>query len=88
MSQAGEITYTNTHHIRSREGKVEFGSKSDMEYAKGKQDGTELDGRKIKLTEEKKHSRSKSRSREKSRRGPGPGRDQMKEDQEEIIILD
>ena len=36
MRQAGEITYTNTHHIRSGEGKVEFGSKSDMEYAKGK----------------------------------------------------
>jgi len=69
MRQAGEITYTNTHHIRSGEGIVEFGSKSDMEYALDKLDGTELDGRKIKLTEENKHSRSRSRSREKSRRG-------------------
>ena len=87
MRQAGEITYTNTHHMRNGEGIVEFGSKSDMEYALGKLDGTELDGRKIKLTEENKYSRSKSRS-EKSRRGPGPGRDQIIEaDQEEIIII-
>ena len=69
MRQAGEITYTNTHHIRSGEGIVEFGSESDMENALNKLDGTELDGRKIKLTEENKHSRSRSGSRERSRRG-------------------
>ena len=61
---------------------MEFGSKSDM-------DGTELDGMKIKLTEENKHSRSRSRSCEKSRRCPGQGRDQMMEaEQEDIIIID
>lgn len=72
MRQAGEIMYTNTHHIRSGEGIVEFGSKSDMEWAVDKLDGTELDGRKIKLIEEegrRSRSRSKSRSRSRSRRG-------------------
>ena len=87
MRQAGEITYTNTHHIRSGEGIVEFGSESDMENALNKLDGTELDGRKIKLTEENKHFPSRSSSREKSRYGPG--QDQMIEtDQEEIIVID
>jgi len=47
MRQAGEIMYTNTHHMRSGEGVVEFGSRSDMEWALDKLDGTELDGRKI-----------------------------------------
>lgn len=60
MRQAGEIMYTNTHHIRSGEGIVEFGSKSDMEWAIDKLDGTELDGRKIKLIEEE-GRRSRSR---------------------------
>ena len=60
MRQAGEIMYTNTHHIRSGEGIVEFGSKSDMEWAMDKLDGTELDGRKIKLIEEE-GRRSRSR---------------------------
>ena len=61
MRQAGEIMYTNTHHMRSGEGVVEFGSRSDMEWALDKLDGTELDGRKIKLIEESKRSRSRSR---------------------------
>lgn len=63
MRKAGEITYTNTHNIRSGEGIVEFGSRSAMEYAIDKLDDTELDGRKIRLTEENKKSRSRSRSR-------------------------
>jgi len=68
MRQAGEIMYTNTHHIRSGEGIVEFGARSDMEYALDKLDGSELDGRRIKLFEENdKKSTSRSRSREKSR---------------------
>ena len=45
MRQAGEVTFTNTHHIRSGEGIVEFGSKGDMEYALDKLDGAELSGR-------------------------------------------
>ena len=45
----------------------EFGSTSDMEYALDKLDGTELDGCKIKLTEENKRSRSRSRGGDRSR---------------------
>jgi len=64
MRQAGEVMYTNTHNIRSGEGLVEFGTKSDMEWALDKLDNTELDGRKIRLIEdERKKSRSRSRSR-------------------------
>jgi len=70
MRQAGEITYTNTHHIRSGEGIVEFGSRGDMEYALDKLDGAELDGRRIKLFEENKNqSRSRDRSRSRGRSG-------------------
>merc|ERR1712062_473635 len=69
MRQAGEIMYTNTHNIRSGEGLVEFGSRSDMEWALDKLDNTELDGRKIRLIEDCKKSRSRSRSRSRSPRG-------------------
>ena len=62
MRQAGEIMYTNTHHQRSGEGIVEFGQRSDMEWAMDKLDGTELDGRKIRLIDDSK-GREKSRSR-------------------------
>ena len=72
MRQAGEVTFTNTHHIRSGEGVVEFGSKGDMEYAVDKLDGAELGGRRIKLIEENKGAsggggRGRSRSRSRSR---------------------
>lgn len=70
MRQAGEITYTNTHHIRSGEGVVEFGSRGDMEWALDKLDDNELDGRRIRLIEENKgrsRSRSGGRSRSRSR---------------------
>ena len=79
MRQAGEVMYTNTHNIRSGEGLVEFGSKSDMEWALDKLDNTELDGRKIRLIEEeRKKSRSRSRSRSRSTRG-GRDRDDSRE---------
>jgi len=77
MRKAGEITYTNTHHIRSGEGVVEFGSRSDMHYALDKLDGTELDGRRIKLVEEGRgrgRSRDKSRSRSRSSRSDSRSR--------------
>jgi len=86
MRQAGEIMYTNTHNIRSGEGMVEFGAKSDMEYALDKLDGTELNGRKIRLIDDSKErgrsrscSRSKSRSRSGGRRGGRDRRDHSKE---------
>merc|ERR1711902_198797 len=78
MRQAGEIMYTNTHHIRSGEGIVEFGSRSDMEWALDKLDNTELDGRKIRLIEDAKKS-SRSRSRSRGGRG-GRDRDHSKEE--------
>jgi len=74
---AGEITYTNAHKPRQGEGIVEFGDRRGLEYAMDKLDNTELDGRRIKLIEEKRGggggsrgrsaSRSKSRSRSRSR---------------------
>merc|ERR1712226_1838673 len=71
---AGEITYTNAHKPRQGEGIVEFGDKRGLEYAMDKLDNTELDGRRIKLIEEKPRggrgrdeSRSKSRSRSRSK---------------------
>ena len=65
--QCGEITYTNAHHQRPGEGIVEFGSRSDMEYALDKLDGEDLDGKRLRLIEEK-SNRSRSRSRSRSRR--------------------
>jgi len=73
MRQAGEVTYTNTHHQRSGEGIVEFGSRGDMEYALDKLDGSEISGRRIRLYEENK-GRAKSRSRSRSRSSPRRGR--------------
>ena len=68
MRQCGEITYTNAHHQRPGEGIVEFGSKDDMDYALDKLDDAELDGKRIRLIEEKRRSPSRSRSRSRRRR--------------------
>jgi len=65
--QCGEITYTNAHHQKPGEGIVEFGSRGDMEYALDKLDDKELDGKRLRLIEEK-GNRSRSRSRSRSRR--------------------
>ena len=68
MRQAGEVTYADAHKTRKNEGTVEFGSYEDMQRAIEKLDGTELNGRKIKLVESKRRrSRSFSRSRSRSR---------------------
>ncbi|EEB14282.1 arginine/serine-rich splicing factor, putative [Pediculus humanus corporis] len=74
MRQAGEVTYADAHKNRRNEGIVEFSSSSDLKAAIDKLDGTELNGRKIRLIEDKSrrrrsrsssgsHSRSRSRSR-------------------------
>ncbi len=68
MRQCGEITYTNAHHQRPGEGIVEFGSRDDMDYALDKLDDAELDGKRIRLIEEKRRSPSRSRSRSRRRR--------------------
>ena len=67
MRQAGEVTYADAHKNRRNEGCVEFGNYDDMKTAIDKLDGTELNGRKIKLIEQSKRRRSRSYSRSRSR---------------------
>ncbi|KAJ1123966.1 hypothetical protein NDU88_002433 [Pleurodeles waltl] len=73
MRQAGEVTYADAHKERTNEGVIEFRSHSDMKRALEKLDGTEINGRKIRLIENKprrrrSYSGSRSRSRSRSRR--------------------
>ncbi|KAL1132157.1 hypothetical protein AAG570_010114 [Ranatra chinensis] len=74
MRQAGEVTYADAHKERRNEGVVEFASHSDMKNALDKLDDTELNGRRIRLVEDRSRSRrsrsssSRSRSRSRSRR--------------------
>jgi len=72
--QCGEITYTNAHNQRPGEGVVEFGKKDDLEYALDKLDNEEIDGKRIRLVEEKRRSGSRSRSRSRGRRSPSRSR--------------
>lgn len=70
MRQAGEVTYADTHKGRRNEGVIEFRLYSDMKRALEKLDGTEVNGRKIRLIEDRpgaKRRRSYSRSRSRSR---------------------
>ncbi|XP_054465925.1 serine/arginine-rich splicing factor 6-like isoform X2 [Anoplopoma fimbria] len=71
MRQAGEVTYADAHKERTNEGVIEFRSHSDMKRAIDKLDGTDINGRKIRLVEDqprKRRSYSGSRSRSRSRR--------------------
>jgi len=61
--KAGDVTYTSAHKIRECEGLVEFADKEGMRYALDKLDGEELDGKKIRLLEEKRGGGRRSRSR-------------------------
>jgi len=67
MRKAGEITYTTVNRGESGEGLVEFADRESMDYALKELDDTKLDGKRIRLVEEKKNS-SRSRSRS-NRRG-------------------
>uniref|UniRef100_A0A3Q0RY63 Serine/arginine-rich splicing factor 5 n=1 Tax=Amphilophus citrinellus TaxID=61819 RepID=A0A3Q0RY63_AMPCI len=70
MRKAGEVTFVDAHRPNKNEGVVEFASRSDMKNAISKLDGTELNGRKLKIFEDsrnKSRSRSRSYSRSKSR---------------------
>ncbi|XP_045503892.1 serine-arginine protein 55 isoform X3 [Colias croceus] len=76
MRQAGEVTYADAHKQHRNEGVVEFATHSDMRAAIEKLDGTELNGRRIRLVEDRRSSRrrsrsssSRSRSRSRPRRG-------------------
>ncbi|XP_024083744.1 serine-arginine protein 55 isoform X2 [Cimex lectularius] len=74
MRQAGEVTYADAHKDRRNEGVVEFATLSDMKNALDKLDDTDLNGRRIKLVEDRRRTRrsrsssSRSRSRSRSRR--------------------
>lgn len=64
------MTYADTHKGRKNEGVIEFRQYSDMKRALEKLDGTEVNGRKIRLIEDRpgaKRRRSYSRSRSRSR---------------------
>ncbi|BFZ11918.1 hypothetical protein BsWGS_14956 [Bradybaena similaris] len=65
MRKAGEVTYADAHKKHKNEGVIEFASSSDMRNAIEKLDGTEINGRKIRLVEDKPRRRSRSRSRSK-----------------------
>ncbi|BFZ07421.1 hypothetical protein BsWGS_10460 [Bradybaena similaris] len=67
MRQAGEVTYADAHKKHRNEGVIEFATSSDLRNAIEKLDGTEINGRKIRLIEEKR-KRSRTRSRSRSRR--------------------
>uniref|UniRef100_A0A667XEN3 Serine and arginine rich splicing factor 6b n=1 Tax=Myripristis murdjan TaxID=586833 RepID=A0A667XEN3_9TELE len=71
MRQAGEVTYADAHKERTNEGVIEFRTHSDMKRALDKLDGTDINGRKIRLVEDRprrRRSYSGSRSRSRSRR--------------------
>ncbi|MEE6517280.1 hypothetical protein FKM82_027396 [Ascaphus truei] len=72
MRQAGEVTFADAHQRRQSEGVIEFRSQSDMKRALEKLDGSVVNGRKIRLVEDRagswlKRSSSRSRSRSHSR---------------------
>ncbi|XP_064809220.1 serine/arginine-rich splicing factor 5-like isoform X2 [Oncorhynchus masou masou] len=85
MRKVGEVTFVDAHRTNKNEGVVEFASHSDMKNALDKLDGTDLNGRKLKLSEDRnsRHSRSRSRgsrsysrsrSRSRSPRSKSPSR--------------
>jgi len=67
MRQAGEVTYADAHKQVRNEGVIEFETKEGMERALDTLDDTDLNGRRITLTEDKNSRRSRSRSRSQSR---------------------
>uniref|UniRef100_A0A3Q2R309 Serine and arginine rich splicing factor 6b n=1 Tax=Fundulus heteroclitus TaxID=8078 RepID=A0A3Q2R309_FUNHE len=79
MRQAGEVTYADAHKERTNEGVIEFRTHSDMKRAIDKLDGTDINGRKIRLVEDRPRKRrsysgsrsSRSRSERKSRSKSG-----------------
>merc|ERR1712130_1010755 len=66
MRKAGDVTYADAHKQRRNEGTVEFASRRDMERAIDKFDDYDLNGRRIKLVEDK-NKKSSRRGRSRSR---------------------
>ncbi|MCJ8744088.1 hypothetical protein PDJAM_G00102250 [Pangasius djambal] len=88
MRKVGDVTFVDAHRANKNEGVVEFATHSDMKNAIEKLNGTELNGRKIKLFEDRKRSRSRSRSRSSSRsrsrsRSKSASRSRSREDKRE-----
>jgi len=78
MRQIGEVTYADAHKERENEGIVEFMRRKDAKVAVDKLDGTELQGRNIRVIDDcedggdsKSGSESRSRSRSRSRNRSG-----------------
>ncbi|EFN73819.1 Serine-arginine protein 55 [Camponotus floridanus] len=67
MRQAGEVTYADAHKQRRNEGVVEFATYSDLKNAIDKLDDTELNGRRIRLIEDKRRGRRSRSSSSRSR---------------------
>ncbi|XP_065079440.1 serine-arginine protein 55-like [Ochlerotatus camptorhynchus] len=63
MRRAGEVTFADAHRDRQYEGVVEFASRYEMKRAIKMLDDTELNGRFIRLVEERRSSSRSSRSR-------------------------
>nr|XP_054758603.1 serine/arginine-rich splicing factor 6-like isoform X2 [Lytechinus pictus] len=61
MRQAGEVTFADAHKQRKNEGIVEFATYSDMKNAIEKLDGTEINGRRINVVEDRPSSSSSRR---------------------------
>jgi len=68
MRQAGDVTFSQCHKDRMGEGVVDFASESDMRRAIKRLDGTELLGKRLRLTESVRGGRRRSRSRSRSPR--------------------
>lgn len=69
------MTYADTHKGRKNEGVIEFRQYADMKRALEKLDGTEVNGRKIRLIEDRPGARRRrSYSRSHSRSEPCLGR--------------
>ncbi|KAK1791321.1 hypothetical protein P4O66_013333, partial [Electrophorus voltai] len=54
MRKVGDVTFVDAHRTNKNEGVVEFATRSDMKNAIEKLDGTDLNGRKLKLYEDRK----------------------------------
>uniref|UniRef100_A0A4W3J6V6 Serine and arginine rich splicing factor 6b n=1 Tax=Callorhinchus milii TaxID=7868 RepID=A0A4W3J6V6_CALMI len=67
MRQAGEVTYADAHKQHMNEGVIEFRSYSDMKRALDKLDGSEINGRKIRLVEDRPRNSRRSSSGSRSR---------------------
>lgn len=67
LRPAGEVTFADAHKKYKNEGIVEFANHEDMKNAIRKFDDTVLNGRRIRLVEDKTARKSRSRSRSRSR---------------------